>query len=164
MARLFVLFCFVFFVYLENGVLSVVLVTDSEQFAVLLARSEPQLNLGHELVGVKRKRVFHVTLRTESRRYGGRQAVGARPAGVALASRIYHTAHARPVFRTPVTGHLHAQIFRLRTSGDAVPGESGIGQIVKLHGSRRQILSLVRSERKKKRKKERKKTTRTLLL
>lgn len=142
------------------------LVTDSEQFTVLLARSEPQLDLGHELIGVERKRVFHVTLGTESRRYGGRQAVGARPAGVALAAWIYHAAHTRPVFRAPVTGHLHAQIFRLRTSGDAVPGETGVCQIVELHRVRGDEYQtpVPQVERTKTKKQKKNQKTRTLLL
>lgn len=121
---------------LENGVFAVVLVTDSEQLSVLFARPEPQLDFGHELVGVERQSVLDVALWPEGGRYCGREAIGARPAGAALAPRFHHAAHARSVFRTPVADQLHAQVFGLRTSGNAVPGETGVGQIVELQTNR----------------------------
>lgn len=108
------------------------LVTDSEQLTVLFTRPEPQLDFCHELVGVERQSVFHVALWSESGRYCGREAISARPARAALAPWFHHAAHARSVFRTPVADQLHAQVFGLRTSGNAVSGETGVGQIVEL--------------------------------
>jgi len=109
-----------------------VLVADSEQLAVLFARPEPQLDFGHELVGVERKSVLDVALWPERCRYCRREAIGTRPAGAALAPWFDHAAHARSVFRTPVAYQLHAQVFGLRASGNAVSGETGVGQIVEL--------------------------------
>lgn len=108
--------------HLKYRVFSVVLVADSEQLAVLFARPEPQLNFGHELVGVKRQGVLHVALWPERGRYSGRHAVGTGPAGATLAPRFHHASHARSVFRTPVADQLHAQVLGLRTSGHTVPG------------------------------------------
>lgn len=114
------------------------LVADPEQFAVFFARPEPQLDFRHELVRIERQRIFHVTLRSERRRHRGRQTIAARPARVTLAPRFHHTAHARSVFRALVADQLRAQIFRLRTPGHTVPGETRVRQIVKLLTAKRE--------------------------
>ena len=119
--------------YLQDGVLSVVLVADSEQFAVDLSGTESQLHLRGIFVRLERQRVLHVTLWLESGRYSGRHATWTCPARIALAPGLGEASHAGAVL--PATERrllIVADLLGLRAAGHAVPRQTGVSQVVEL--------------------------------
>lgn len=105
---------------LQYGVLAIVLVADAEQFALLFARPEAQLQMRRELVRLERQRVLHVALRVERDRRRRHRTRRARVAGRAFAPRLVQVAHAHAVLATPVHFLRVAQLLGLRAAHFAV--------------------------------------------
>lgn len=119
--------------YLQDGVLSVVLVADPEQLAVHLSSAESQLDLGGVFIRLEGQCVFNVALGLERGWYGGCHATGAGPTRVALASGLGEASHAGAVL--PATERrflIVAYLLGLGAAGHAVPRQAGMRQIVKL--------------------------------
>jgi len=110
-----------------------VLVAHSEQFAVNLSGAESQLHLSGILVRLEGQRVLDVALGLEGGRDRRRHASGTGPAGIALASRLGETADAGAVFPAAEGRFLIvADLLRLRATGNAVPRETRMSEIVQL--------------------------------
>lgn len=119
--------------YLQDGVLPVVLVAYSEQFAVDLSSSESQLHLGGIFIRLEGQGVLNVTLRLERGWYGGRHAPRPGPSRVALASGLGEASHAGAVLPATERGLLIvAYLLGLGAAGHAVPGQAGMRQVVEL--------------------------------
>lgn len=119
--------------YLQDGVLSVMLVANSEQLAMDLSSTESQLHLRGIFVRLERERVFHVTLWLESGRYGGRHASLTGPARIALAPGLGEASHASAVLPATERGFLVvADLLGLRAASHAVSRQSGMSQVVEL--------------------------------
>ena len=96
------------------------LVRHPEEFTVLFASPEPELDFGGEPVGLKAQGILDVALRLEGARHGLVRAVLACPAGVALAGGASQRPDAGSVLAAPVVDHaegaglLHRHASRLR--------------------------------------------------
>lgn len=119
--------------HLQNGIFPVVLIAHSEQFAMNLSGAESQLHLSGILVWLEGQRVLDVALGLEGGRDCRRHASRSGPAGIALASCLGEAAHAGAVFPA-AEGRLLivADLLRLRATGDAVPRQTRVSEIVQL--------------------------------
>lgn len=109
------------------------LIAHSEQFTVHFSGTESQLHLSGVLVRLEGQRVLDVALGLEGGRNRRRHASGTGPAGITLASRFGEAANAGAVFPATEGRFLVvADLLRLRATGDAVPRETRMGEIVQL--------------------------------
>jgi hypothetical protein len=136
---------------LEDAVLPVVLVTNSEKLSEVLPGPEAQLNLRRVPVRLKGERVLDVALGPEGGRSGGLGAAGARPAGAALALGLGEGAGANAVRLPTPDGRgavvaraaavaAGAGVVRLRAVGLAVSGHAWMRQVVQLQAESKEYL------------------------
>jgi hypothetical protein len=128
---------------LEDAVLPVVLIADSEKLSEVLSGPEAQLNLRRVPVRLKGERVLDVALGPEGGGRSGLGATGARPAGAALALGLGEGAGADAVRLPTPDGRgavmaraaavaAGAGVVRLRAIGLAVSGHAWMRQVVQL--------------------------------
>lgn len=109
------------------------LIAHSKQFAVNFSGTESQLHLCGVPVRLEGQRVLDVTLRFEGGRDRRCQASGTGPTGTALASRLGKAANAGAVLPAAEGRFLIvADLLRLRATGDAVPRETRVSEVVQL--------------------------------
>lgn len=128
---------------LEDAVLPVVLVADSEQLPKVLPGPKAQLDLRRVPVRLKGERVLDVALRSEGGWRSRLGAAGARPAGAALALGLGEGAGADAVRLPAPDGRrtvvarggavaAGARVIRLWTVGLAVSGHAWVSQVIQL--------------------------------